>query len=320
MQRVPPGGFHHFYGAERRLHDGDACRVAHPAGEARRDGGDQVGAGDEERQRQPAARGRHRARRDAKPGKRVRDHVGLRQPGRRMRRRGQAFSGEAAVTQPRVGGIGHVHDPVPQEHLRVAVRAEARGGDEHVVPEQAVAGFLEPGGDRPRVEPHPGCQFVHAAQQPAQREDRLRRDRDREAAAAGGRVEPGGHGERPLHLAERVLHRGQQGRGHRGEPVLASRPDEELIAEVLPQPGEGTAHRRLAEAEPLPRPRDVPVLKQGAKYSQKVEVNANRAGHGCPFPPNTQIETHCHLNHSSFHVRFDLTLTGVTKWRSAVST
>jgi hypothetical protein len=48
---------------------------------------------------------------------------------------------------------------------------------------------------------------------------------------------------------------------------------------MLPQPGEGAAHRRLAEAESLARPRHVAVFEQRAKHGQKVKVDARRARH-----------------------------------------
>ncbi len=286
-----------------------------------RDGGDQVGPGDQERQRQPAPGGRHHARGDAKPAERRGDQACLRQPGRRVRQRGQVLGGEAAVTQPGVGRVGDVHDPVPQEHLRVAVGAEPARPDEHVVPEQAVVGLQQRRGDRPRVELHPRRQLVHPPQHAAQREDGLRRDRDREPAPAGRRIELGGHAERPLHLAECLPHGGQQAAGHRGELVLAPGPDEKLIAEVLPQPGERAAHRRLAEAEPLPRPRHVAVFEQRAQHGQKVKVDASRACHETSLSANTrQIATYSHFNHIISTDHYGLISTGVTAWRSVAST
>jgi hypothetical protein len=167
VQRVPPSGFHHFYGAERRLHDGDACRVAHSAGEARRDGGDQVGAGDEERQRQPASRGEDDVRPDtaAQQGGRGGVGAGVGKPDGRVGQGGQVLDGEAAMAQPRVGGIGHVHDPVPHDHLGLVLRHRARRCDQQVIAEQAPVSLGDVLGGEPQLNARLWRESMHTAQQ-----------------------------------------------------------------------------------------------------------------------------------------------------------
>ena len=123
MQWVPPGSLHHFDDAERRLYDADSRRVAHPAREAQGDGGHQVGPGDKERQRQPARRGDGHRRLDAMACQHDGGYIGrgVGRPDGRVGQRSQVFGGEAAIAQSRVGGIGHVHDPVPDDHLGLVV-------------------------------------------------------------------------------------------------------------------------------------------------------------------------------------------------------
>jgi hypothetical protein len=210
VQRVPPGGFHHFYGAERGLDDADACRVAHPAGEAQRDGGDQVGPGDKERQRQPARRGEDHVRPDAAAPQRGSGCVGPRvgRPDGRVGQRGQVLDGEAAMAQPGVGGIGHVHDPVPDDHLRLVLCRQARRRDQQVVTEQAVVSVRHVLGREPHLNACFRREVVHAAQQGfAKHGHRVIREANGEHAVADQRLAGLAGGERAPDVPRRFLHR-----------------------------------------------------------------------------------------------------------------
>jgi hypothetical protein len=227
VQRVPPGGFHHFYGAERRLYDGDACRAAHPAGEARRDGGDQVGAGDEERQRQPASRGEDDVRLDAaaQQGGSGGVGAGVGKPDGRVGQGGQVLDGEAAMAQPRVGGIGHVHDPVPHDHLGLVLRHRARRCDQQVIAEQAPVSLGDVLGGEPQLNPCFRCAVVDAAQQRfAKHGHGVIREANGEHAIANLRLISLPGGERAPDMPGRFLHGREQRPRERGEFVAIACP------------------------------------------------------------------------------------------------
>jgi len=136
---VPPGGFGEFDQSERRVDDRRSGRCGDPAGEAFRDGGEQVGAGDEERQGEPSGGGDHDVGGDAAPGEGGGGRVGLavREADSGVRSAGEVGHGEPAVAQPRVGGVRDVHEPVPPDHLRLEhLRPEGRRRDEQVIAEQ----------------------------------------------------------------------------------------------------------------------------------------------------------------------------------------
>jgi len=274
---MPPGGFHHFDGAERRFDDADARRVAHPAGEAQRDGGDHVGPGDEERQRQPAPRGEHHVRPDAAAQQCGGGGVGLRvgQPDGRMRQGGQVFEGEAAVAQPWVGGIGDEHDPVPHDHLGLVLCGQPRRRDQQVIAEQAPVSL----GHVLRGEPHLNACFrgavVHPAQQRfAKHGHRVIREANGEHAVANWRLVGLPGGKRAADVPRRFLHRGEQRPRQRSELVAVARPYEQFVPVMPAQPGQGVAYRRLGHAEAHACARDVSLFKQRLQDDEEVQVDA----------------------------------------------
>jgi hypothetical protein len=283
---VPPGGFGESDGSERRVDDRDAGRGGDFAGEAPGDGRDQVGAGDQEGQGEPAGGGHHHVGGDALLGEGGGGRVGLavREAGGGVRCRGEVGEREPAAVQPRIGGVGDVHEPVPPDHLLLAGCLQPRRREQQVATEQPPVALQHRRGDGPCLEPYPGRQFPHPRQQPAQRQGGLPADRDQEPARAGRRVELLRRAQRSFDLVQGFAHGGQQVPGHRGEPVFPPGPDEEFVSEVLPQPRKRAAHRRLAQAELRPGPRHVPLAEQRVELHEHVQVDAASGAHRSPFP------------------------------------
>ena len=63
--------------------------------------------------------------------------------------------------------------------------------------------------------------------------------------------------------------------GHSGPlTIAAALAGKQLVAEVAAQPGQGSAHRGLAEADPFPRPGHVALGQQCAQGYHQVHVEA----------------------------------------------
>ncbi len=93
-----------------------------------------------------------------------------------------------------------------------------------------------------------------------------------EAALGGGRVEAR-RGQGRLHLQQgRVQGRADLQRpGRRLHAGGAAR--EQLVVEQQPQPPQGMADRRLAEAQPVAGPGDVALVQQGVEHPQEIQVD-----------------------------------------------
>ena len=191
---------------------------------------------------------------------------------------------------------------MPLPDLRVVGRhdadpgvAEQVGGgqvaDHAVRHEQAVDGgqqrlraLGDRGGDGAEDQADAGGQRVHLAGQPrAVDRDGVVGGEDGELAFLAGRLEARLAGEHALeHLAGggRAV---EQHRAERGQLVPGAAPDQQLVTEVAAQPGQRGAHRRLAEADPLPRPRDVALSEQRAQRDDQVHVEAGQV-HGVISP------------------------------------
>jgi hypothetical protein len=211
---VPPGGFGESDGSERRVDDRDAGRGGDFAGEAPGDGRDQVGAGDQEGQGEPAGGGHHHVGGDALLGEGGGGRVGLavREAGGGVRRRGEVGEREPAAVQPRIGGVGDVHEPVPDDLLGAEhVRARHRRREQQVATEQRPVIVSVGRGDRAQRDAHAGRERTNPAQQRlGQHRDRVIRKADRERVVAGRGLEGVSRTERVPGQPHRLLDRGEQ--------------------------------------------------------------------------------------------------------------
>jgi hypothetical protein len=83
------------------------------------------------------------------------------------------------------------------------------------------------------------------------------------------RVGVGAHGfGRPLHLAQRALHGGEEAAARGRERDRTALPGEERDAEVEFEPDHGPAQRGLRHAQLARRPRDVLVPRHGGELGQ----------------------------------------------------
>ena len=122
-----------------------------------------------------------------------------------------------------------------------------RRSDHHVVRGQAVTGRVHVGRNRMQLQPHPGRVPAHLPQQQiGQDRDRVVRRGHRELPVRVSRVEPRRPLHGRLHLPQRILHGRQQLLAEDGQPVPAPFSLQQLIPEVLAQPGQRHAHGRLA--------------------------------------------------------------------------
>lgn len=74
----------------------------------------------------------------------------------------------------------------------------------------------------------------------------------------------------------------EQGPPESGEFVLSADAGEQLVVEVAAQPGQGRAHRGLAEPDALPGPGDVAFLQQGAQGQDEIEIEARQMHSASP--------------------------------------
>ena len=66
---------------------------------------------------------------------------------------------------------------------------------------------------------------------------------------------------------------GRSSLGERRQLEAAADPHQQLVVEVLAQPGQRAAHRRLAHRHPLAGVGEVPLLEQGVQGEQQVGVD-----------------------------------------------
>jgi len=139
--------------------------------------------------------------------------------------RGQVFDGEAAVAQPRVGGVGDEHDPVPHDHLGLLLCRKARRRDQQVVAEQAAVSLGHVLGGEPHLNARFGRAVVHPAQQRFTKHGhRVIREANGEHAIADLRVVVLPGGECAPDVPRGFLHRRKQRPRQRGELIAIARP------------------------------------------------------------------------------------------------
>ena len=54
--------------------------------------------------------------------------------------------------------------------------------------------------------------------------------------------------------------------------------NKQLVLQHVTQPGQGMAHGRLTEPQPLPRSRDGPVAHDGVEHHQQVQIKGTQLG------------------------------------------
>ena len=183
----------------------------------------------------------------------------------------------------RVAAVGDAHEPVPEHHLPAAGDAQPGTADQQVPALQVGLVLLGIPGQRVDLHAHErGPAAEQLEQRGQQHGHRVVGDRDRDLAPAGRRVEVRRHLERDLGLADGLLHQRQRPLGQRGQHVPPARAHQQLVVEVLAQPGQGRTHGRLAHADPLASVGQVPLFEQRTEDHQQVQVSAAKPGHTAP--------------------------------------
>ena len=121
----------------------------------------------------------------------------------------------------------------------------------------------------------------------ADHHDRVVGHDEGELAFRGRRVERGRRREQPLGGRADRLNLPGELLAERREHVLAVLADQQVIAEVPPQPGQRRARRRLRHPEPLRRPGNAALPDQLAQCHEQVQV---QVGQVCDGPHNPPIK------------------------------
>lgn len=96
---------------------------------------------------------------------------------------------------------------------------------------------------------------------------------DRDGEVGGRGIEAASPCQHIVHLVECLSHRSFEFDGSRGRRYAALRRQKQRIVEEIAQPSELCAQRRLAQAEPASRPRDVALGQQRVERDQQVEID-----------------------------------------------
>ena len=81
-----------------------------------------------------------------------------------------------------------------------------------------------------------------------------------------------GASQRAADLQQDVPHWSDEPLGHRRQHHLAADGHQQFVAEIVPQPRERAAHRRLAQVQPIPGAGDVPLGQQRVKGDEQVQI------------------------------------------------
>ncbi len=149
---------------------------------------------------------------------------------------------------------------------------QIRGHDheiDRVLPQPVDRGGVQP--DELQLDPR--RLLGHARHQRLkQQEDDIVAGRDAEGPHLGGRNEAAARVQQVLDALQLRPQLGRQLLGQRRQLELSAHAHQELVLEQVPEPGQGPAHRRLAEADPLAGAGDVPLDQQGIQRDQKVQI------------------------------------------------
>ena len=119
----------------------------------------------------------------------------------------------------------------------------------------------------------------------AHHHDRVVGHDEGELAVGGPLVELGGSREQPLRGRANRLDLLRELLAERREHVLAVLADQQLVAEVPPQPRQRRAGGGLSHAKPLRRARDATLPDKLAQRDKQVEVQVREVGDGPHSPP-----------------------------------
>jgi hypothetical protein len=97
-----------------------------------------------------------------------------------------------------------------------------------------------------------------------------RRNGDR--VRAGQRIEGEREIERPVHVEKDPAHLAAQRQAQRSQMLFATRMGNQIVTEMLAQPAQCMAHRRLAQPHPPPRLGQGRCVKNGVKGIEHIEV------------------------------------------------
>jgi hypothetical protein len=131
-----------------------------------------------------------------------------------------------------------------------------------------------------------------------------RRNGDR--VRAGQRIEGEREIERPVHVEKDPAHLAAQRQAQCSQMLFATRMGNQIVTEMLAQPAQCMAHRRLAQPHPPPRLGQGRCVKNGVKGIEHIEVKPmNRRL--CDARANLVPVTHrlLHSHHNGFsHIFF----------------